>query len=209
MRTDVGFVCCAWGGMADKYQNKYRIASARAPWWNYGWNGAYFITICTHHRNHFFGEIVNGAMQLSPVGALAHQYWQEIPNRFPYAQLDARVVMPNHVHGIIMIDKSNPRFHFRRDAVNRVSTEMETETETDKTGGITGTHNPMLHENISRIIRWYKGRTAFESRKTNPDFAWQTRFYDHIIRNNTAWNRIRTYIENNPANWKEDRFFLR
>ncbi len=134
--------------MADKYQNKYRIASARAPWWNYGWNGAYFITICTHNRNHFFGKIVNGALQLSPVGALADQCWREIPNRFPYAQLDAWVVMPNHVHGIIMIDKSNP------------------------------------------------------------NFAWQTRFYDHIIRNNTAWNRIRTYIENNPANWKEDRFYL-
>ncbi len=178
--------------MADKYQNKYRIASARAPWWDYGWNGAYFITICTHNRNHFFGEIVNGTIQLSPVGALAHQYWQEIPNRFPYAQLDAWVVMPNHVHGILII---------RRDAINRVSTETET------TGGITGTHNPMLHDNVSRIIRWYKGRTAFESRKTNPDFAWQTRFYDHVIRNRTSKDNIRRYIRNNPTRWKEDRFY--
>ncbi|MGB3848670.1 MAG: transposase, partial [Tunicatimonas sp.] len=96
--------------MADKYQNKYRIASARAPWWDYGWEGAYFITICTHDRQHFFGNIEGGVMQLSPVGALAHQYWQEIPGRFPYAQLDAWVVMPNHMHGILII---------RRDAVNR------------------------------------------------------------------------------------------
>ena len=197
MSASIGFVCCAWGGMADKYQNKYRIASARAPWWDYGWNGAYFITICTHNRNHFFGEIVNDAMQLSPVGALADQYWREIPDRFPYARLDAWVVMPNHVHGILIINTDG------RDAIDRVSTGTETET----TGGITGTHNPMLHDNVSRIIRWYKGRTAFESRKTNPDFAWQTRFYDHVIRNRTSKDNIRRYIRNNPTRWKEDRFY--
>lgn len=187
--------------MADKYQNKYRIASARAPWWNYGWNAAYFITICTHNRDHFFGEIVNETMRLSPVGALAHQYWQEIPDRFPYAQLDAWVVMPNHVHGILVI---------RRDAVNRVSTntETETETETETPGGVTGHHNPMLHDNVSRIIRWYKGRTTFESRKIRPNFAWQTRFYDHIIRNRTSEDNIRRYIRNNPARWVDDRFYV-
>ena len=194
--------------MADLYRNKYRIPSARAPWWDYGWNGAYFITICTRNRDHFFGEMLNGMMQLSPVGVLADQFWHEIPDRFPYVQWDAWVVMPNHVHGILVIDKSDdprPRPRPRRDAINRVSTGAGA----DKTGGVTGHHNPMLHDNVSRIVRWYKGRTTFESRKIDPDFAWQTRFYDHIIRNDTAWNRIRTYIENNPVNWKEDRFYLR
>ena len=141
-------------------------------------------------------------MQLSPVGALADQYWRDIPDRFPYAQWDAWVVMPNHVHGILMIDR--PRIG--RDAINRVST--NTGTGTNKTGGITRHHNPMLHDNVSRIIRWYKGRTTFESRKINPDFTWQTRFYDHIIRDDTSWRNIRAYIENNPVNWKEDQFYL-
>ena len=110
--------------MADKYRNKYRIPSARAPWWDYGSNAAYFITICTGNRNHFFGEIINGTMQLSHIGVLADQYWYEIPDHFPFARLD----------------------------------------------------------------------------------AWQARFYDHIIRNRTAWETISRYIQNNPANWKEDRF---
>ena len=196
--------------MADLYRNKYRIPSARAPWWDYGWNGAYFITIYTRNRDHFFGEIADGIMQLSSVGALAHQHWHEIPDRFPYAQLDAWVVMPNHVHGILVIDKSDdshPRP--RRDAINRVSTRTGMGTgDMGKTGGITSHHNPMLHDNVSRIIRWYKGRTTFESRKINPDFGWQTRFYDHIIRDDTSWRNIRTYIANNPAHWKEDRFYL-
>ena len=81
------------------------------------------------------------------------------------------------------------------DAINRVST---------GTGGITKHHNPMLHDNLSRIIRWYKGRTTFESRKCNPEFSWQSRFYDHIVRNEIAFNNIRRYINNNPKMWKGD-----
>ena len=91
--------------MAKLYQNRYRILSARAPWWDYSRNGAYFITICTANRRHFFGNVENGRMQLLPVGELADRYWYEIPERFPYARLDAWVVMPNHVHGILIIDK--------------------------------------------------------------------------------------------------------
>ena len=194
--------------MADLYRNKYRIPSARAPWWDYGRNAAYFITICTRDRDHFFGEVKRGSVQLSHIGVLAHQYWDEIPDHFPYARLDACVVMPNHVHGIIVIDKPDD-FHPRgRDAINRVSTTgVEIDTDTQKTGGVTGHHNPMLHDNLSHIVRWYKGRMTFESRKIRLDFAWQTRFYDHIIRNRTAWQNIRTYIKNNPLNWKEDRFY--
>ncbi len=96
-----------------------------------------------------------------------------------------------------------------RDAINgaairRVSTDTETET----TGGVTGHHNPMLHDNVSRIIRWYKGRTTFESHKIRPDFTWQTRFYDHIIRNRTSEDNIRQYIRNNPARWVDDQFYV-
>ena len=68
-------------------------------------------------------------------------------------------------------------------------------------GGITGDHNPMIHENISRVLRWYKGRCTFEMRKLKPDFRWQSRFYDHIIRNHREYIRIERYIHNNPKNW--------
>ena len=65
----------------------------------------------------------------------------------------------------------------------------------------------MINENISRIIRWYKGRCSFEIRKNHADFGWQSRFYDHIIRNDAEYQRISDYIINNPANWVEDKFY--
>jgi putative transposase len=89
----------------DKYQNKYRIASARAQWWDYGWNGAYFITICTKNMEHFFGKIVNKKMILSPTGVIADILWHEILNHSSFFELGDFVVMPNHIHGILILDK--------------------------------------------------------------------------------------------------------
>ena len=66
----------------------------------------------------------------------------------------------------------------------------------------------MGHDNVARIVRWYKGRTTFESRKIQPQFTWQTRYYDNIIRNRTSYGNIQRYIQNNPANWVDDRFYV-
>src|SRR4029079_11026254 len=85
---------------------KYRIPSARLQSWDYRSNGAYFITICTKNREHYFGEILDGEMQLNEPGNLAEKYWIEIPDHFPFIELGNFVVMPNHVHGILIIDKS-------------------------------------------------------------------------------------------------------
>ena len=74
-------------------------------------------------------------------------------------------------------------------------------------GGFSGENNPMLCENISRIIRWYKGRCAFEMRKTDKKFHWHSRFHDHIIRNQESFERIQNYIEENPLKWKEKAFY--
>ncbi len=172
------------------YKNKYRIESTRLKGWDYSNDGYYFITICTKNRNYFFGEIIDGKMKLNAVGKLAEKFWLQIPLQFEYAKLDVFVVMPNHIHVILVIDKTN----VCRDTINRVST-----------GGITKNHNPMLHDNVSRIIRWYKGRTTFESRKINTEFGWQSRFYDHIVRNEKSIMAIREYIINNPKMWQRDR----
>jgi putative transposase len=91
----------------DKFQNKYRNGTFRAQWWNYGWNGAYFVTICTQGRECYFGEIKNGKMILSHVGVIAHLLWHEIPKHHQHIELGDFVVMPNHIHGIIIIDKPN------------------------------------------------------------------------------------------------------
>jgi putative transposase len=89
----------------DKFQSKYRIPSSRMQNWDYSWNAAYFVTICTDQRICFFGEIINGDMQLSEIGELANKFFAEIPEHFPNVHLNAYVVMPNHIHGIIIIDK--------------------------------------------------------------------------------------------------------
>ena len=87
----------------DKFKNKYRIPSARHPHWDYRWAGAYFITICTQNRIHYFGEIQNGVMNLSNVGVIADILWHEIPHHAKNVELGAFVVMPNHIHGILIL----------------------------------------------------------------------------------------------------------
>ena len=91
--------------MPIKFRNKYRIASARLSTWDYASNGSYFVTICTAHREHFFGEVVNSQMQFSQIGERANKCWRAIPDHFSYFKLDEFSVMPNHLHGIIIIEK--------------------------------------------------------------------------------------------------------
>lgn len=186
--------------MTIKYKNKYRIPSARLQSWDYGNNGAYFITICTQHREHYFGEIVGNEMQLNEIGNLAQQYWAEIPKQFPFIELENFVVMPNHIHGVLIINNGSVL------SPPPVETRLIASLPVKPPGGITGDKNPMFHENISRVIRWYKGRCTFEIRKIHSDFSWQSRFHDHIIRNDESFERIQDYISNNPLNWKEDKF---
>ncbi len=91
----------------DKFKNKYHIASTRLQNWDYGFNAIYYVTICTKNRDCFFGNVVGGEMALSAIGVMADKYWLEIPQHFPFVRLHNHIIMPNHVHGIIEIAKSN------------------------------------------------------------------------------------------------------
>jgi REP element-mobilizing transposase RayT len=209
----------------DKYKNKYRIPTNRLQGYDYGSNGCYFVTICTQNRVHYFGEIVNesiigaqcnvetrliASLQATEIGKIAEQFWLDIPNHFPFVILDQYAIMPNHIHGILIFNK-NDDIQCCRDAINRVSTNANVNTNdatdiisnTKKTGGITGIHNPMLHINLGRVIRWFKGRVSFECRSFS-DFAWQERFHDSIIYNNIGLCNVRKYIYNNPKDWEKD-----
>ena len=92
-----------------KYNNKYRIQSIRLANWDYRSNGAYFITICTKNRIHYFGEIKNGKMQLSNIGIIADILWCEIKYHIPGIQLREFIVMPNHIHGILILNNKDLR----------------------------------------------------------------------------------------------------
>ncbi|MEH2031156.1 MAG: transposase [Nostoc sp.] len=187
-----------------KYKGKYRIDSTRLSAWSYVSNAGYFITICTNGKKCFFGEVVQGEMQRSLIGEIAHKLWYEIPNHFSHCQIDSFCVMPNHIHGILVInqireeDAMNSRtqeedaMNREEDAIHRVST---------RGGGVTGLFNPMLSKNsLSKIVRWYKGRCTFEINQIYEGFRWQARFHDNIIRNEFALDQIRQYIINNPIN---------
>lgn len=90
-----------------KFQNKYRIASTRLQHWDYSRNASYSITICTKDKKFYFGDVIDGQMQLSKMGRIAEKYWNEIPRHFPFVKLGEYVIMPNHVHGIMIIDKTD------------------------------------------------------------------------------------------------------
>jgi REP element-mobilizing transposase RayT len=192
-----------YGLNARLYKNKYRTDSIRLKGWDYRSPGRYFITICTQNRYQFFGQIRNGIMGLSRMGLVANWFWLQIPDQFPHVILDEYIVMPNHVHGILCIvdDDGNGC----RDAINRVSTMATAHDNTPindrnhSRGGATGNHNPMLTDgNLGRIIRWYKGRCSYEIHQRNyPDFQWQGRFWDHIIRDKQSLQHIRNYIHDN------------
>ena len=180
------------------FKNKFRIKSTRLPNRDYSSNGIYYVTICTKNREYILGDIVNGEIKLSPIGKIVQKYWYEIPKYFENVILDEFVIMPDHVHGIVIINNEPCR-----DAINRVSTK----TINEQRGGITKNHNPMLSKSLSTIIRWYKGRSSYEINKTQNKiyFAWQSRFYEHIIRNEQELNTKRKYIINNPINWELNR----
>jgi putative transposase len=178
--------------MTKKFRGKYRIDSVRLQRWDYASNGAYFITMCTQNRVHYFGQIKEGKMHLSVLGQLAEQYWLEIVDRFPFVRLGNFVVMPDHMHGILMIEKPEEQL-------------VPIPYDPAPRGGCTGNKNPMLHKNIATMIRWYKGRCSFEMRKHHAGFEWQASFYDRIIRSGRQFRNVQRYIKNNPAKWHKEK----
>jgi len=199
--------------MTKKYQNKYRIESARKKGYDYSQNGAYFITIVTKNRECFFGDIVGAddrrdaihrvstTMELSEIGKIAQKYWDEIPRHFPFIRLDEMVVMPNHIHGILWI---NWDLVGGRDGVLRgrdVACNVSTNTnKNEKMAKISPKRG-----SLASVIRSFKSAVTIKSREILPNFAWQSRFHDRIIRNENELNRIRKYIRENPAKWHRDR----
>jgi REP element-mobilizing transposase RayT len=171
----------------DRFQGKYRIPSARLPGWDYASAGYYFVTIVTHGRIPYFGEILAGKMHLSPIGAIVAEEWSKTPQIRPNIQLDEWVIMPNHLHGIIIITTvETPR--------RGVSTERR--------GVSTKAWKP---NTLGSILNQFKSVCTKRIRLAcNPDFGWQPRFHDHIIRDEKSLERIRAYIRYNPLQWSQD-----
>ncbi|NCC74711.1 MAG: transposase [Sphingobacteriia bacterium] len=190
--------------MTDKFQNKYRIPSTRLQNWDYGQHAAYFVTICTQGRECYFGEVVNGKMNLSGIGIIADILWCEIKNHAKNIELGEFVVMPNHVHGILILNGNgnhNDDDNGNDDGVETThALSLEQQTIGQKRFQNQGKNT------LSSIIGSYKSAVSKHAHRLGFGFAWQSRFHDHIIRNEQSYHTISEYIIYNPTKWKEDSF---
>jgi REP element-mobilizing transposase RayT len=161
--------------------------SPRLQGYDYSQSGAYFVTVCTHERAHLFGAVADGVMMLSDIGRIAHNEICQIPVYWPgYVETDLFIVMPNHVH-IILVLVGTP---FLASAV------PDTQKRVPTLGTVIGAYK----SGVTRRIR----ETSREPERR----VWQGRYHDHIIRSEADLNRIREYVLNNPARWMADTFFV-
>ncbi len=186
----------------QKFQNKYRIDSARAKWWDYNNEGYYFITVCTKNREHLFGRVEKGEMILNECGRIVSDCWYDLPNHYPNIVLDEFCVMPNHIHCIVGIENSV--------VVETGLKPVCTNPINANPINATPEYNPIKIHGIfefMRALKSFSSRRINEIRDSKGVTNWQERFHDHIIRNDKEYNRIKNYIINNPENWDSDCFF--
>ena len=159
----------------ERFQNKYRVESTRLKEWDYSNPWWYYVTINTKEHKEYFGRVENEIMVLNEIGKTADIYWKQIPIHFANVELDYFVVMPNHIHGIVIIN-----------------TLVETG------------HAPSLRNKptLSNIIGSFKSAVAKRVHELGySNFSWQTRFFDRIIRDERELYNVRKYIEQNPLKW--------
>ncbi len=176
--------------------------SIRLKGYDYSQAGAYCVTIVTRDRACLFGQVVDGEMRLNELGGIAAWTWCDLPNHVPNVELDAFVVMPNHVHGIIAITDAPKRMNAVEMSPGSVVVMVGAGSEPAPTGTITKRY--ALPE-IVRQFKTFSARRINERRGTPGLPVWQRNYYEHIIRNEESLNRIRQYIADNPLRWACDR----
>jgi putative transposase len=195
--------------MCSLFRNKFRNESIRLNSHDYSSHGTYFITICTFQGLSYFGNISNGKMILSEQGKVAFKLWHELPEHFPFVSLDEFVVMPNHVHGIIIIQSTSPvgTLHATSRKQKPASVRTLHATSLQKPATSLQNRNEFMSSispkpgSLATVIRSYKSAVSKNIHLSDHDFSWLPRYYDHIIHSARELNRIRDYISNNPATW--------
>jgi len=188
------------------FKNKYRIGSARYPYWDYGFDGAYFITINTKNRVPYFGNITNGLMVHSPIGDIANMMWHEIKNHAKNVKLGEFIVMPDHIHGIIILDGNNDPRKNNACGKNNDPRKNNACVVSTPDACVVSTYGQLRYQNlgkntISSIIGGYKSAVSKHARRMGFEFSWQPLFYDRIIRDEYALECISRYIIDNPKNY--------
>ena len=205
----------------------------RANWHEYD-GATYFITICTDNRVHYFGEVHNGQMQLTLIGEYLKTQIESVQSHYAYAEIPMYVIMPNHVHLIVVIDGDKTpydrkirdkcrdvacRVHEAQNAISdadtahNIPTTKIADSAADAARDVPTTKNAYM-QNIAYRQGWLsvciggiKSAVTRFANQNNIAFKWQSRYHDHIIRNSDEINLIANYIEQNPQKWEEDCYY--
>ena len=218
--------------MTDKFRNKYRIPSNRLRGWNYASSGHYYITIVTAGRDRIFGDIVDGEMTLNDLGQIVYDEFFKSFELREELFLGEFVLMPNHLHAIVILDKSKCTVRVagadgdvvgtdgRMESRDRVETHgrasLQCQRQSQQQSTPTTPQFQRQPKSISSFVAGFKSSTVkriddwidsnnltmAKFNKNNP--LWQSNYHDHIIRNETEYRHISDYIIRNPIDWKED-----
>lgn len=181
--------------MTEKYKNRYRIASHRMPHWDYSANGAYFITIVTQGRKCLLGDVINNEMVLSDFGRIVKREWDKSFEIRQELYLHEYVIMPNHLHAIVLLDNSHVSTCQRDHGVfQRLPKSISSFIAGFKSAVNSKIDDYIDHHHLG-IPKYNRNNHFF-----------QPNYHDHIIHNHASFVRIQQYIIDNPRRWSSDRF---
>lgn len=199
---------------------RHNRKSIRLKGYDYSQSGLYFITICCQDRKHRFGHVAQGQMILNEYGQIAHDQWFKLPTRFPHIELDAFQVMPNHIHGIIVlvnvgatlaVAPTDGNAHPDDDARARHHYDAHLKIDDRATARVAQTVAPTVAPTtIGDIVGAYKSLVSnacldiYKQKNRTMGKLWQRNYHEHIIRNDRAYQNIQRYIHDNPSKWDED-----
>ncbi|KAB2858962.1 MAG: hypothetical protein F9K09_04120 [Flavobacteriales bacterium] len=187
--------------------NIHHRRSIRLKGYNYSQAGLYFITICCKNRICRFGNVVDGKMMLNEFGIVAYNEWVKLSERFSNFELDVFQIMPNHMHGIILLNDIS--------VAGFTPAQNDLYTQNDVKPNDNNRTTARVAPTVSNIVGAYKSLVAngcldiFKSQNETIGKLWQRNYYEHIIRNEQSYQTITEYIINNPAKWADDKFYLK
>ena len=185
----------------------------RLKGYDYTQVGAYYVTVCVNDRKCVFGDVKNKEMVVNEYGEMVDKWWRELTRKYDMVEIDEYKIMPNHLHGIIVIVGAD--LCVRPDDVGNVYKNHIDDHNTDNINIKGQTRRSAPTPTVGTIIQWFKTMSSNEyirniKNHNWPPFdtrLWQRNFYEHIIRNEKDLNRIREYIVTNPAGWEEDEYY--
>jgi putative transposase len=185
--------------------------SIRLKGYNYSNEGLYFITICCKDNLCLFGKIMDSEMKLNDAGRMIAKWYKELEHKFPEIKCLESIVMPNHFHCIIEIVGADLRV-CPNEIADLSDCPNKNTTLDVKNKNIEGEH---IGSPLHRVVQWFKTMSTNEYIRGVKTLGWQTfngklwqrNYFEHIIRNESSYQKISNYINNNPSKWEEDKFF--